>query len=80
MRTFLALPAGASIQKSRVCPRITALCERLKNLAWPIAFAIASHRTAQRLALERLVDDSEREFGQTGRLDHVNFGTYVPRI
>jgi hypothetical protein len=24
--------------------------------------------------------DSEREFGQAGRLDYVNFGTYVPRI
>ena len=23
---------------------------------------------------------SEREFGQAGRLDYVNFGTYVPRI
>ena len=23
---------------------------------------------------------SEREFGQAGRLDHVNVGTYVPRI
>lgn len=24
--------------------------------------------------------ESEREFGQAGRLDYVNFGTYVPRI